>query len=57
METTNARGEGEKYKSVENMVGSKDFKNSGTKIKEVKYKSHKNDQSLLSKAVVKIAFA
>lgn len=38
-------------------LGSKDFKNSGTKIKAVKYKGHKNGQSLLSKAVVKIAFA
>lgn len=36
METTNARGEGEKYKSVENMVGSKFFKNSGTNIKATK---------------------
>lgn len=34
METTNARGE--KYKSVENMGGSKDFKNSGTNIKATK---------------------
>lgn len=36
METTNARGEGEKYKSVENVVGSKDFNNSGANIKATK---------------------